>query len=265
MYYSGSVSAADKAIYKNKETGPFDIIGDIHGCSHELRKLLEKLGYKISGATEDLTIKAPAERKVIFAGDLVDRGPDTPGVLKLVMKMMDSGTAFAVPGNHDEKLMRKLMGRPVKVNHGLEKSVEQLNNEDAAFKNKIQRFIANLPSYLILDKGKLVVAHAGINEIHQGNISREIREACLYGETTGEHENGLPVRVNWARNYKGKPLVVYGHTPVHEPYWLNNTVDIDTGCVFGGKLTALRYPEMEIVSVPALKEYTPAGRQFGFD
>ena len=104
----------------------------------------------------------------------------------------------------------------------------------------------------MLDRGKLVVAHAGLKQEMQGRGSGGVREFCLYGESTGEtDEFGLPVRLDWAAEYRGPAMVVYGHTPVVEPRWLNNTVNIDTGCVFGGKLTALRYPEREFVSVPA--------------
>ena len=82
-------------------------------------------------------------------------------------------------------------------------------------------------------------------------------------ETTGEtDEFGLPVRYNWAADYRGKALVVYGHTPVPEPLFLNNTVNIDTGCVFGGQLTALRYPERETVSVKARQTYYEPARPF---
>lgn len=68
----------------------------------------------------------------------------------------------------------------------------------------------------------------------------------------------MPVRYNWAADYRGKALVVYGHTPVPEALWLNNTVNIDTGCVFGGHLTALRYPEREAVSFSRYRR-TPDG------
>ncbi|MGD0547194.1 MAG: polynucleotide kinase-phosphatase, partial [Terracidiphilus sp.] len=86
---------------------------------------------------------------------------------------------------------------------------------------------------------------------------------ALFGETTGETDDyGLPVRYDWASEYRGKAMVVYGHTPVAEPEWLNRTIDIDTGCVYGGKLTALRYPEKELVSVPAIREYYAPSKPF---
>src|SRR5438445_8678492 len=96
-----------------------------------------------------------------------------------------------------------------------------------------------------------------------GRASSALRDFSLYGETTGEtDEFGLPVRYNWASEYRGGAMVVYGHTPVPEPEWLNKTINIDTGCVFGGRLTALRYPEKELVSVPARQTYAEPSKPF---
>jgi protein phosphatase len=89
-----------------------------------------------------------------------------------------------------------------------------------------------------------------------GRSSGAVREFCLYGETTGETDKfGLPVRHDWAAHYQGKTTIVYGHTPVVSAEWLNNTICLDTGCVFGGKLTALRWPEKDLVEVPAGRVY----------
>ncbi len=238
------------------EHGPFDIIGDVHGCLDELTALLARLGYEIGGSGDALSAKPPAGRRAIFLGDLVDRGPAVPGVLRLVMGMVQAGAALCVPGNHDIKLMRKLRGKDVKVSHGLAESLAQLEREPAEFRKKVAEFLDDLVSHYVLDDGKLVVAHAGMKEPMQGRGSGKVRDFALYGETTGEtDEYGLPVRHNWAAEYRGQAMVVYGHTPVPEPEWVNNTLCIDSGCVFGGKLTALRYPEREIVSVPAAKVY----------
>jgi protein phosphatase len=202
-------------------------------------------------------------RRLIFLGDLVDRGPDSPAVLKLVMNTVESGLALCVPGNHDIKLMRYLNGKNVQIKHGLELTVEQLGNESDEFKQKAKTFIDKLISHYVFDNGKLVVAHAGLKEEMQGRGSGVVREFCLYGETTGEiDEFGLPVRYNWASEYQGKALVVYGHTPVPEAQWFNSTIDIDTGCVFGGKLTALRYPERELISIDAHKIHSQPVRPF---
>ncbi len=250
-------------LYNNKkhEKGPLDIIGDVHGCYDELIELLITLGYADIGHTW----AHPEGRKVVFAGDLVDRGPKTPEVLKLVMSMTAAGTAYCVPGNHDIKLMRWLNGKNVEAKHGLEHSIEQLAKETQQFRDEAKKFLDGLVSHYIFDDGKLVVAHAGLKEHMQGRGSGAVREFCLYGETTGEiDEFGLPVRHNWAAEYKGKAMVVYGHTPVPKAQWLNNTIDIDTGCVFGGSLTAMRYPERELVSVKAHKVHCEPVKPLGY-
>lgn len=249
--------------------GPFDIIGDVHGCREELEVLLDTLGYtaRVEAKLEDgeglLARAHPDGRKAVFLGDLVDRGPDSPGVLRLVMAMVAAGTALCVPGNHDMKLLRKLRGRDVQVNHGLAETLAQLEGEPPTFRAQVERFLDGLVSHYVFDDGKLVVAHAGMRQEMQGRGSSRVRDFALYGETTGEtDEFGLPVRYNWAAEYRGQAMVVYGHTPVPEPEWLNRTINIDTGCVFGGRLTALRYPERELVSVPAQRVYAEPARPF---
>lgn len=225
-------------------TGPFDIIGDIHGCASELETLLGKLGY-----TDGVH---PEGRQAVFVGDLVDRGPDSPGVLRRVMTMVRSGNALCVPGNHENKYGRHLRGRKVQHTHGLAETIEQMESESEEFRTEVREFIAGLVSHYVLDGGRLVVCHAGLPEKYHGRTSGRVRSHALYGDTTGEtDEFGLPVRYPWAEDYRGRAAVVYGHTPVPEATWLNNTICLDTGAVFGGKLTALRWPERELVDVPA--------------
>lgn len=241
---------------RRTEHGPFDIIGDVHGCFDELRDLMTTLGYSVEKNGDGYQVGVPEGRKAIFLGDLVDRGPKIPDVLRLVMGMVQAGVALCVPGNHDMKLLQKLRGKDVKMAHGLADSVAQLEAESPEFQGAVSQFLDGLISHYVLDDGKLVVAHAGMKEEMQGRGSGAIRSFALFGETTGEtDEFGLPVRYNWAADYRGRASVVYGHTPITEPQWLNRTINIDTGCVFGGKLTALRYPEKEIVSVPAHRVY----------
>ncbi|KUN40111.1 polynucleotide kinase-phosphatase [Streptomyces longwoodensis] len=233
-------------------TGPFDIIGDIHGCASELEALLGKLGY-VDGVH-------PGGRTAVFVGDLVDRGPDSPGVLRRVMAMVKSGNALCVPGNHENKYGRHLKGRKVQHTHGLAETVAQMAGESEEFVAEVREFIDSLVSHYVLDGGRLVVCHAGLPEKYHGRTSGRVRSHALYGETTGEtDEFGLPVRYPWAEDYRGRAAVVYGHTPVPEATWLNNTICLDTGAVFGGKLTALRWPERELVDVPAERVwYEPA-------
>ncbi len=306
---------------KKNEHGPFDIIGDVHGCFDELVELLAKLGWRVTqppqepegacevewsagtdGTPTAVAVRPNAEprmpnaelaptnaepvptnaesrtpnaaRKLIFLGDLVDRGPKTPAVLRLVMKLVREGRALCVPGNHDVKLLRALRGKQVQITHGLAESLSQLGQESDAFRQEVAAFLDRLVSHYVLDgnqasggggrgSGGLVVAHAGMKESMQGRGSGAVREFALYGETTGEtDEFGLPVRYNWAAEYRGKAAVVYGHTPVPEPEWLNGTVCIDTGCVFGGSLTALRWPEREFVSVKAHATYAASKKPF---
>ena len=239
-----------KPLWNNKKeiSGPFDIIGDIHGCYDELCELLYKLGY-VNGIHPD-------GRTAVFLGDLCDRGPKNVEVLHLVMNMVQTGNAYCVIGNHDRKLLRHLSGAKVQLTHGLEITAQQLASQSEDFIAEAKTFLDSLVGYYIFDQGKLAVAHAGIIEKYQGRASGRIRDFCLYGDTTGEtDEYGLPVRLPWANDYRGKATVVYGHTPSPTVEAVNNTFCIDTGCVFGGKLTAFRYPEKEIVQVDAKQEY----------
>jgi protein phosphatase len=285
-------------LYSNRqaETGPFDIIGDVHGCYVELCEMLEKLGYAVEAeamndardlgvrvvrvdaegsdtplsaesdpAQNGVPLRSTTPRKVIFLGDLVDRGPASPQVLRLVMSMVRDGLALCVPGNHDIKLLRHLNGKNVSLTHGLAETVAQLEGEPVAFKEQVRLFLDGLTSHYVLDGGRLVVAHAGMPEAMQGRGSGAVRSFALFGETTGEiDEFGLPVRYAWAADYRGRAMVVFGHTPVPEPEWLNNTIDIDTGCVFGGRLTALRYPERALVAVPAHETYCEPRRPLNY-
>lgn len=244
---------------KSDDHGPFDIIGDIHGCYDELQSLLIKLGYHVN---EDLlysqqsAVTAPLGRKAIFVGDLIDRGPNSVGVLALVMNMVNHGVALCIAGNHDIKLASYLKGKKVQISHGLETTAKEFDTVDVGFKQAVINFIDNLPIYYVLDNHQLVVAHAGMKEFYQGRMSPKIKSFSLFGDTSSEvDEQGYPIRRDWAKDYQGEALVVYGHTVVAELNWVNNTLCIDTGCVFGEKLTALRYPERETVSVNASHIY----------
>lgn len=241
------------------ERGPFDIIGDVHGCHDELEELLELLGY-----TQDPEAgrRHPAGRRAMFVGDLVDRGPGVVEVVSLVMRMVAAGAALCVPGNHDIKLMRALEDHPVTIAHGLEESLRQISalpaEESQRFVVEYCAFVRAMPPYAVLEGGALVVAHAGMPEEYQGRVSHRIRAYAFYGDPTGEYDQyGRPIRYDWAADYRGQAAVVYGHTPHKEATWINNTVNLDTGCVHGGRLTAARWPERDLVSVAAHGVYAP--------
>ena len=249
----------------SEEPHTLHIIGDVHGCFEELLALLQRLQYHVHFNREQqrYEVKPPANCKAAFVGDLVDRGPNSPEVLRLVMDMVEAGQAYCVIGNHDNKLYRKLLGHQVQVRHGLEATVAQMEQYDTAFHNRVIDFLGNLPHHVILDQGRLVIAHAGLEERLHGKDSKSARALCLYGPTTGaQDEHGLPVRLDWAADYCGKAIVVYGHTPVHTPVWRNNTINIDTGCVFGGSLTALTYPDHQLTAVEAFLKYADPMRPF---
>jgi len=253
---------------RRDEYGPFDIVGDVHGCADELIALMQKLGYGVrfegTGETRRAVTTSPTGRRLCFIGDLVDRGPNSPDVLRIVMDMVAAGQALCVPGNHDVKLLRWLNGREVKMAHGIDRTIAQFAAEPASLKPRVQTFLDGLVSHVWLEGGRLALAHAGIREDMIGRASGAVREFCLYGETSGEtDEFGLPIRYHWAARYRGRTAIIYGHTPVIEAEWVNDTLCIDTGCCFGGNLTALRWPEKEIVSVPAARVYSEPIRAFG--
>ncbi|WP_339149660.1 MULTISPECIES: bis(5'-nucleosyl)-tetraphosphatase PrpE [unclassified Sutcliffiella] len=236
-----------------------DVIGDIHGCIEEFKALLMKLGYSEGNGL----YKHPEERKLAFVGDLTDRGPDSISVVKIVNALVEAGLGYYVPGNHCNKLYRFLLGNKVQHTHGLETTVAEFEALSGAEQERFRQVFIKLyddaPLYQVLDDGKLIVAHAGIKKEYIGKQGKKVKTFVLYGDITGEfHENGMPVRRDWAQEYDGDAWIVYGHTPVREVRMVNKTANIDTGAVFGGKLSALRYPEMDTISVdsgmPFVKE-----------
>jgi protein phosphatase len=278
-----SVEIERQPLWNNQkhQHGPFDIIGDIHGCCDELEMLLQKLGYQTNSDLQENhspetafwqfpTYTHPAGRKALFLGDLIDRGPRILDTVKLVYNMVQAGSAMCIVGNHENKLMRKLDGKSVRVSYGLAQTLEEIeaipDDSRELAKSELQQFLKSLLSHYVLDDGALVIAHAGLREELQGRGSGYVRSFAMYGETTGEtDEFGLPVRYDWAAEYRGKAAVVYGHTPVLAAQWVNNTIDIDTGCVYGGKLTALRYPERDLVSVAAARVYIESKKPLDYD
>ncbi|MGC2657000.1 MAG: AAA family ATPase [Bryobacteraceae bacterium] len=248
------------ACNKRDQHGPFDIIGDVHGCYKEMAELLSQLGYQETATAADdpiwgsRTWSHPNGRKAVFVGDLVDRGPHALATMRAARNMVMNGSALTVPGNHDIKFSRWLRGNTVTTANGLNRSIADFQSlhlplheaAAAAFAD----FLDNPASHYVLDGGKLVVAHAGLGADLQGRCTNIVREMAIFGKLPGEEYD-----LHWAEKYHGRAMVVYGHIPITEPDWVNGTINIDTGCVFGRKLTALRYPEIELVSVVAQGAY----------
>lgn len=229
-----------------------DVIGDIHGCFQEFHELTIKLGYD----WEQGFPTHQEKRKLAFVGDLTDRGPQSLKVIEIVFLLVQKDLAYYVPGNHCNKLYRYFQGNKVQVKHGLETTVAEFEALNKKEQQKVRKsFIhlyENAPLYHVLDEGKLIIAHAGISEELIGKQNSRVKTFVLYGDITGEkHADGSPVRKDWALDYKGNSYIVYGHTPVKDVRQVGHTYNIDTGAVFGGKLSSIRYPELEIQSVPS--------------
>ncbi len=251
-------------ILPSSDQPPFDIIGDVHGCYDELCTLLEQLGYMRSGSE----YRHPAGRRIVFVGDLVDRGPHSVAVLELVLSMHASGTALLVLGNHDSRFLRWLRGKNVRTAFGLAQTIAEFqtlpDGSREALRKRVRQLFEEVPGYLILDGGQLVVTHGGILDRMIGSWDGEIASFCLYGEVEGYTSSGKPIRRDWAArrhvspgalDRRDAPIIIYGHNVVSDLHWVNRTLDIDTGCVYGGRLSALRYPELEPVEVPAAQTY----------
>jgi diadenosine tetraphosphatase ApaH/serine/threonine PP2A family protein phosphatase len=233
-----------------------DIIGDIHGCYEELTSLFIKLGYKQRNGL----YQHPVGRKIVFVGDLTDRGPHSIDVIRVVATLVQEGIAYYCPGNHCDKLYRYFLGRNVQITHGLETTVEELKSlstgEFKSIRNQFMTLVERSPLYHVLDDKKLIIAHAGIRTDLIGKTNKRVKSFVLYGDITGEtNPDGTPVRLDWAQKHEGSEWIVYGHTPVKTPRFVNRSVNIDTGCVFGGALTALQYPEMTTVQVQSSQPY----------
>ena len=225
----------------------YDIIGDVHGCSDALRRLCETLGYDENYYHED-------GRRLIFLGDLIDRGPDSIGVLNLVSRLVTRGRALLTLGNHDDALMRWLKGEHFDTSKGgLAQTIAQIETrpEKKTLKKAILTLYQRAPLYLVLDGGALIIAHAGIEEEMIGKSDPETRRFVLNGEAVGKSSEGKTLRRDWALNYRGSAFIAYGHTPQEKALFRGNSVNLDTGAYRGGMLTGFRWPERALVSVPS--------------
>ena len=241
-------------------SGPFDIIGDIHGCFDELNALMAQLGYE---PDVQAGWRSPSGRIPVFVGDLVDRGPKNVAAVELVMRMLEHDVAFCVPGNHDVQFERHLAGEPVPLLFGLAGTVAEFAQQTQEMRADVLEFFRTLPGHHVFDAGRLVVAHTGLRQDLHGVDTPETRHLAAYGVNDDAVDpRDVAKRHPWIADYHGSAVVVYGHTPILEATWRQETIGIDTGCVFGWRLTALRWPERTLVSVPAGRVYATRRRPF---
>ncbi len=219
------------------------VVGDVHGCRQELEDVVERCGY------------SPGDR-LVLAGDLVAKGPDSAGVVALARRW----GALGVLGNHDAHVLalRRIAtgqsppdGRLPKPEHQL--VLDQLTEEDWAY-------LEALPIYLRLGpersgEADTIVVHAGF--VPGVPIEEQKREHAITLRSI--RENGEPTKKlkgqPWASLWPGPERLVFGHDAIRGLQQHPFATGLDTGCVYGGKLTALVLPERKLVSVDARQAY----------
>ena len=241
-----------------------DIIGDIHGCFDEFMELLFKLGY----VEKDGLFVHPEGRKLVSVGDITSRGPKSIAALKFFIAHKKAGLSYMTDSNHGWKIARWLDGRNVQLTHGDDAVAAEFAEYEAVHGRKAvdklrmasKELLLKAPSHYILMKDGeevAVVTHAGIRDSYIGQDSGKIRSFTRYGDVRGFDEvTGRPLRYDWFLEHKSKHTIIWGHDPKIEPLFTHNTVNIDQGCVFGGSLTALRFPEMTTISVKGNVDYS---------
>ena len=240
----------------------FDIIGDVHGCYDELLALLAPLNWALDENGVFRNTVNP-ERTLVFCGDLGDRGPNSLGVFTAVRKSIEAGTAKCVRGNHENKAGKYFVKKNTKLRGGLETTVKEIEaagwseDEQTAF----GQWCLSLPAWIKLelpDGSPLVVVHACL----PFNLEDPKSEGkAIYGIPTGYDANGFPTRLDWAQKYRGKATVVHGHDVIGlEPRLLNKVWNLDTGGVFGGRLTCLQLPEEKIHQIDCQKYWEKGGK-----
>ena len=241
-----------------------DIIGDIHGCFDQFSELLALLGY----VEQNGLYKHPTGRKIVSVGDITSRGPKSIAALKFFIKHQAAGLSYMTDSNHGWKIARWLDGRKVQLTHGDDAVATEFAAYEAAhgakateqLRQESKKLLLEAPSHYILTlNGEEVgvVTHAGIKDQYIGQDNGKIRSFTRYGDVRGFDEiTGRPIRYDWFLQHKSKHTIIWGHDPKIEPLFTHNTVNIDQGCVFGGKLTALRFPEMTTISVEGDIDYS---------
>lgn len=241
----------------------YAIISDVHGCYDELVELNKLI--------LDFDKKNKTKHKLISLGDLCDRGPKNVKTLEFWKKQIQNKDAIVIQGNHCNVLWEALSknksrpypGLPVTINELNQLLVEQPKQYES-LKNFWVSYWNQSKPFLVLDNGKLIVTHAGMTRwladsyIFAGKFpSDDITKAiCLYGANIDKYGGGKYGELGfWQNAWDSEQIVVYGHFVTKEVSINNNTWGIETGVVFGGKITALLYPEMKILQVNAKRKY----------
>jgi hypothetical protein len=206
-------------------------IGDVHGCARELGELLDVVGPGVGDA-------------VYFVGDLVARGPDTPGVLRLFRQV----SARGVLGNHEARLLeirdkRLAEGPTSRMSPSHEALFSALRDDDWAL-------LRGLPLHLEVPEHAVAVVHAGIlpgtalNEQAAWTLTH-VRSIDGAGAPSAE-----PGAESWANAYRGKPHIVFGHDARRGLQLHADATGLDTACVYGAALTAMVVPAGTTLPVP---------------
>jgi hypothetical protein len=218
-------------------TGRLIAVGDIHGCHNEFSDLLGLLELQDSD-------------RLVLLGDLVNRGPDSCGVIDLAK----GARAISLLGNHELRLLkfRKTGDRKYMKEHDLE-TFDALRPEDWAY-------MEAMPLTFEEPELNTVFVHGGFlpNEPWQRQPAEVVtRIQVVDREGRPRKRADAPDAPAWADLWGGPPFVVYGHTPRPDVYRLKWSIGIDTGCVMGGQLTAYVLPERRVLQVKARQRYFP--------
>lgn len=206
------------------------IIGDIHGCFDELTDLLKRLDLQ------------PDDR-VIAVGDLITKGPKNREVLD---RFMGDPRFSSVVGNHDRRIRQSLRGEPVPLTKAQRKAIQELEGAP----DKYAQYLRSLP--YTIDLGDYLVVHAGIRPgvslNHQ--MATDLTEIRTMGADPARRKGTA-----WYDVYRGAQTILFGHWPGREPKRATHAIGLDTGCVYGGHLTAYVIETAQFVSVPAREAY----------
>lgn len=216
--------------FPNDAMGRTIVVGDIHGCFDEFTDLLDLLNLK------------PDDR-LIAVGDLITKGPKNREVLDL---LMSDPRLTSVVGNHDRLIRQKLRGEPVGLNKDQRRVLKELGPNPDAYES----FLRSLP--FTIDLGSHLVVHAGIRP--GVDLDKQMASDMTEIRTMGAdppQRRGLP----WYSVYRGPRMILFGHWPAKRPRRAPYAIGLDTGCVYGGNLTAFVVDTEEFVSVPAREKY----------